>query len=128
MLNLYYFIIHSIFIRSSYQDKGGHAFSHSIKSFNDCALRWQRRKCLTFDIWKKVLCEEHHGIMPKICLGTSGRKRTVLVTGGSGFLGQHIVKHLEEGTKYVEEIRVFDTSPYKNNLGESCINTLLVTS
>lgn len=57
--------------------------------------------------------------MPKICLGTSDRKRIVLVTGGSGFLGQHIVKHLEEGTKNVEEIRVFDTSPYKNHLGHS---------
>ena len=36
----------------------------------------------------------------------------VVVTGGSGFLGQHIVCALLEQTKFaVKEIRVFDLKP-----------------
>ena len=41
----------------------------------------------------------------------------VLVTGGSGFLGQHIVKLLQERASDVREIRVFDKKPYQNKLG-----------
>lgn len=41
----------------------------------------------------------------------------VLVTGSSGFLGQHIIKLLQEFDNEVEEIRLFDIRPYKNNLG-----------
>ena len=41
----------------------------------------------------------------------------VLVTGGSGFLGQHIVKLLQERASDVREIRVFDKTPYQNKLG-----------
>ena len=41
----------------------------------------------------------------------------VLVTGGAGFLGQHIVKLLQERTSDVREIRVFDRIPYENHLG-----------
>ncbi len=41
----------------------------------------------------------------------------VLVTGGSGFLGQHIVKHLQEKGENIEEVRVFDLKPYTNRLG-----------
>ena len=41
----------------------------------------------------------------------------VLVTGGSGFLGQHIVKLLQERASDVREIRVFDKIPYQNKLG-----------
>ena len=44
----------------------------------------------------------------------------VLVTGGSGFLGQHIVKLLQERASDVREIRVFDKIPYQNKLG-TCI-------
>lgn len=40
----------------------------------------------------------------------------VTVTGGSGFLGQHIVKMLQERTDYVSEIRVLDKVPHKNLL------------
>lgn len=36
--------------------------------------------------------------------------------GGSGFLGQHIIKHLQENDDEVKEIRVVDLKPYKNNL------------
>lgn len=47
----------------------------------------------------------------------STNKDIVLVTGSSGFLGQHIVKLLQEKDDEVEEIRLFDNRPYKNNLG-----------
>ena len=40
------------------------------------------------------------------------------MTGGSGFLGQHIVKHLMENADWVEEVRVFDVRQYKNMLGK----------
>ena len=42
----------------------------------------------------------------------------VLVTGGSGFVGQHIVKLLQEKDKDVKEIRVFDRVPYTDKLGK----------
>lgn len=40
------------------------------------------------------------------------------MTGGSGFLGQHIVKHLQEFDNDVKEIRIIDLKPYANNLGK----------
>ena len=48
-----------------------------------------------------------------------GQGDIVMVTGGSGFLGQHIVKLLQEKADTVKEIRVFDIIPYVNKLGES---------
>lgn len=44
------------------------------------------------------------------------RKQTVLVTGSSGCLGQHIVKLLHEKDDTVGEIRCYDIKPYQNNL------------
>ncbi|KAL4224129.1 hypothetical protein ACF0H5_017582 [Mactra antiquata] len=41
----------------------------------------------------------------------------VLVTGGAGFLGQHIVGLLQERADHVTQIRVLDVTPYKNKLG-----------
>lgn len=41
----------------------------------------------------------------------------ILVTGGSGFLGQHIVKLLQERDSKVREIRILDLKPYVNHLG-----------
>ncbi|XP_049519248.1 LOW QUALITY PROTEIN: 3 beta-hydroxysteroid dehydrogenase type 7-like [Dermacentor silvarum] len=44
--------------------------------------------------------------------------RVVLVTGSSGFLGQHVVKELqEEEHAAIEEIRLFDNRPYVNKIG-----------
>ncbi|XP_060607164.1 3 beta-hydroxysteroid dehydrogenase/Delta 5--_4-isomerase type 1-like isoform X1 [Ruditapes philippinarum] len=40
----------------------------------------------------------------------------VLVTGGSGFLGQHIVGLLQDRADHVTEIRVLDVIPYENKL------------
>jgi len=51
-------------------------------------------------------------------LGTATRKEVILVTGGAGFLGQHVVRLLQERAKNVEEIRVFDMRPYRNRLGK----------
>ncbi|KAI1292310.1 3 beta-hydroxysteroid dehydrogenase/Delta 5--_4-isomerase type 4 [Halotydeus destructor] len=44
-------------------------------------------------------------------------KQSILVTGSSGFLGQHVVKLLQEQDRSVKEIRCLDIKPYKNNLG-----------
>ncbi|VDI69875.1 Hypothetical predicted protein [Mytilus galloprovincialis] len=44
------------------------------------------------------------------------KKFVVLVTGGSGFLGQHVVKHLQIYAENVREIRVLDMVPYEQKL------------
>lgn len=53
-------------------------------------------------------------------------KEIVLVTGASGFLGQHIVKLLQEKDDFVGEIRVFDLKPYVNNLGHGELKPMKV--
>ncbi|XP_055607558.1 NADPH-dependent 3-keto-steroid reductase Hsd3b4 [Uranotaenia lowii] len=45
------------------------------------------------------------------------RKEIVLITGGAGFLGQHLIKTLQEHDTKVREIRVLDLKPYENILG-----------
>ncbi|XP_033748087.1 3 beta-hydroxysteroid dehydrogenase/Delta 5--_4-isomerase type 4-like [Pecten maximus] len=47
----------------------------------------------------------------------SSTREVVMVTGGAGFLGQHIVGHLQERADHVSEIRVLDVRPYSNKLG-----------
>jgi hypothetical protein len=44
---------------------------------------------------------------------------SIFIAGGAGFLGQHIVRLLQEGnhTK-VKEIRIVDLKPYENRLSE----------
>ncbi|KAK8772849.1 hypothetical protein V5799_012617 [Amblyomma americanum] len=51
----------------------------------------------------------------------------VLVTGSSGFLGQHVVKLLQEHDKNVKEIRLFDIKPYENNLKHRTEKPMKVT-
>ncbi|KAG1673897.1 3 beta-hydroxysteroid dehydrogenase/Delta 5--_4-isomerase type 3 [Nymphon striatum] len=43
----------------------------------------------------------------------------VLVTGSSGFLGQHIVKLLQERDNNCTHIKLLDIKPYENKLGHS---------
>ncbi|KAI8041344.1 hypothetical protein M5D96_005602 [Drosophila gunungcola] len=49
----------------------------------------------------------------------SGPTEVVLVTGGSGFLGQHLIKQLLERKQElgIKEIRSLDIVPYRNNIG-----------
>ena len=44
--------------------------------------------------------------------------QVALVTGSSGFLGQHLVKLLHEKAPQFKEIRTFDIKPYKQKLGK----------
>lgn len=41
---------------------------------------------------------------------------TVTVTGGAGFLGQHVIQHLQLSAPWVTEIRVFDLIPFSRSL------------
>ena len=51
----------------------------------------------------------------------SSDKYVVLVTGGGGCLGQHLIGLLQTRAPHVTEIRVLDIKPYENRLGESCV-------
>ena len=42
----------------------------------------------------------------------------VVVTGGCGFLGQHIVKLLQTRATHVKEVRILDLKPFTQRLGE----------
>lgn len=46
----------------------------------------------------------------------------LIILGGSGFLGQHIMKLLQEKDDNVREIRVIDLVPYENKLGKKYIS------
>lgn len=41
-----------------------------------------------------------------------------IFSGGSGFLGQHIVRLIEERDPTVKEIRIVDLRPYENRLSK----------
>lgn len=51
---------------------------------------------------------------------TKSNEEIVLITGGSGFLGQHIIKLLlqEKDNLGIKEIRSIDLQPYTNEIGK----------
>ncbi|XP_058462323.1 3 beta-hydroxysteroid dehydrogenase/Delta 5--_4-isomerase [Malaya genurostris] len=50
---------------------------------------------------------------------TKDTKEIILITGGAGFLGQHLIKTLQERDSKVSEIRVVDLKLYENFLGHT---------
>lgn len=55
---------------------------------------------------------------------SSDVRNVVLITGANQFLAQHVIKLLHENDEQVDEIRVFDFTPYENKLGVFTINLL----
>ena len=82
---------------------------------------------------RHAVCEidnKYHSFSTNLGLSSPSRHKmaaplrtgqVVLVTGGSGFLGQHIVKLLQERADHVKEVRVFDTKPFIKQLGKECV-------
>lgn len=56
----------------------------------------------------------------------AGMKHVVLVTGGHGFLGQHVVKHLHLYGANIKEIRVLDIVKYEQKLGMVMVKLLYI--
>ena len=50
------------------------------------------------------------------------RGDTILVTGGAGFLGQHIISLLQTKVENIKEIRVLDLKQYENKLGKHTLS------
>ncbi len=55
-------------------------------------------------------------------------EEVAMVTGASGFLGQHIVKLLHERAPHIKEIRVFDIKPFQQKLGKCVLGNVLCSS
>ena len=56
--------------------------------------------------------------------GGSSAGDVIVVTGGCGFLGQHIVKLLAEKGQNIKEIRVFDVIEFERKLGKNGANNI----
>ena len=65
---------------------------------------------------KHTLCMEGSGQVEEQC-DEQFTDQVVMVIGGAGFLGQHIIKLLQERADGIKEIQVFDLKPYENKLG-----------
>lgn len=59
---------------------------------------------------------------------SEAHKQTVLVTGSSGCLGQHVVRLLHENDDTVGEIRCFDIKPYQNNMQHKIVKEMQITT
>ena len=68
-------------------------------------------------IYRLSLGARHYVTRPTLAATTPTEGDVILVTGASGFLGQHIVKLLHQRATQVKEIRVLDTRPFKKSLG-----------
>lgn len=71
---------------------------------------------VTGTVRKKIY--QHYIIKVKIWAREANSWKRLLIVGGSGFLGQHIIKLLQEKDDDVKEIRIIDLQPYKNKLGK----------
>ncbi|ESN92520.1 hypothetical protein HELRODRAFT_89375, partial [Helobdella robusta] len=52
-------------------------------------------------------------------IGNKTKPEVVLISGSSGFVGQHVVKSLQHYSENVREIVLFDVKPYRNRLKHS---------
>ncbi|GIY04562.1 3 beta-hydroxysteroid dehydrogenase type 7 [Caerostris extrusa] len=64
-----------------------------------------------------ILLIDKIGVLAFFSITMGLKNEIVVVTGSSGFLGQHIVKLLQERDDNCAEIRLFDKQPYENKLG-----------
>jgi len=64
--------------------------------------------------------------MTSVSVIMSDNKQVILVTGSSGFIGQHIIKHLQENDRNIKEIRCLDLKPYENTLGHANTHAMKV--
>ncbi|XP_046569762.1 3 beta-hydroxysteroid dehydrogenase/Delta 5--_4-isomerase type 4-like [Haliotis rubra] len=72
-----------------------------------------------------LLCDfrmtSNSSLLPSVC------GDIVLVTGGAGFLGNHVVSLLQQRAPHVREIRVLDVKPYSNFLGTPTTKPVIST-
>lgn len=66
-------------------------------------------------------CEGDLADLEKIVASVGREGDTVLVTGGNGFLGQHVISQLHQRAHHIKEIRVLDLWPYVKKLGMSSL-------
>lgn len=76
-------------------------------------------------MWEHMHLRLYSIVLPFLFISLSYKTNFIFIIisilGGSGFLGQNIIKLLQECDPLVEEIRVLDLRPYENKLGKSAI-------
>ncbi|XP_060070999.1 3 beta-hydroxysteroid dehydrogenase/Delta 5--_4-isomerase-like [Ylistrum balloti] len=87
--------------------------------------RGKHRSLLLRALYNRQKSPEHHiSMTTPTDVQRSSTGDVVMVTGGAGFLGQHIIGHLQEKADHVSEIRVLDIRPYSNKLGHKELKPL----